>query len=268
MPILPRREANPVSSWRFLAVAALVFAGGCGLADYEKRIDEQKEYLQRFDEENELLGQPLEMPTRTVKDDKGLRLETPLPLEFFLRPPKGIANKFKAEDPPFVYEGLPVVRYEGPKGYNVLATTAPVTPEKGKAVAKGSLRVKEFQQRTRGALADYFQKQSGRVMPWLSPDFEKTKPDTRVFPNPRGKSTQITFDTQTLAEHVDKKAGALFYLYFTSTPFQQGAIIFQVPAEVSDNAVLKRAIQLSVNTYALGVDATKKRADFRRTRKL
>lgn len=292
MPIVEWSASRQRPSLRLLVVASLLCVGGCGLADYEKRIDDQKAYLQLVDEENELLGTPLEMPTRAVKDDKGiLRMIAPLQVEFFLRPinvfatkynlvevetklgttvSKGISSKYKADDPPFTYEGLPIFRYEGPKGFNVLATTAFVAPDKkdSRQLPAGALKVKDFQQRVRGALADYFQKQSGRVVSWLSPEHEKTKPDTRTIPNPRGKPTQITFDKQDLAEQADKKSGSLFHLYFTSTPLQQGAIIFQVPAAKSDDAILKRAIHLSVNSYGLALDALKKRADYRRMRKM
>ncbi|MBM4072273.1 MAG: hypothetical protein FJ271_25600 [Planctomycetes bacterium] len=258
------------SSSHLFAVAALVFTGGCGLEDYEKRMDEQKAYLQLFDEENELLGPPLDMPVRTIKDAKGIRAESPLAVEFYLRPPKGIASKFKTDDPPFMYEGVPVFRYQDPKGYNVLATTGFVAPEKkdGKPTVKDALKVKEFQQRVRGALADYYQKQTGRVVSWLSPEHETTKPEIRTVPNPRGKPTQLVFQTQELAEQPGKKVGSVFFLYFNSNALQQGAFAYQVPAELADHAVVKRAIQLSVNSYGLGMEAAKKRADYRRMRKM
>lgn len=262
-----------MSKLRFVLAALVLGAAGCGLADYEQHIDKQREYLKLYDEENELLGPPLEMPKRVIKDAKGgIRQDEPLTVGFFLRPPKGIASKFKQDDPPFVYEGLPLIRYPGPKdppGYNVLVTTALLAPDKkdGRPEIKGAMKVKDFQRRVRGALMDFHQKQTGRVVGWLSPEFEKTGIETQTSISLQGKPAQIFFQTQELAEQADKKSGALYKVYFTSTPIAQGAIIYQIPAEAKDNATLKRAIQLSVKSYGLA-DAKQKLTDYRRTHRM
>ena len=85
-PIFPRR-----SSFRKLALAALpaLALAGCGIADYEKKMQEAEVRVQRFDEENRLLGDPLILPPH--KDMEGP------PFDVFLRPPKGVANKDKTQ---------------------------------------------------------------------------------------------------------------------------------------------------------------------------
>jgi hypothetical protein len=54
---------------------------GCGLADYEKKMQDAEVRVQRFDEENRLLGAPLTFPADPAP-----------PMEVFLRPPKGVAK--------------------------------------------------------------------------------------------------------------------------------------------------------------------------------
>lgn len=266
---MPRARAIRNSLFVLLAAGAM-FTGGCGLADYEKRMDEQNAYVQLFDEENRLLGEPLEMPMLTIKEKEGIRVVKPLMFDFFLRPQKGIANKIKPEDPAFSYEKLALFRYEGPQGYNVFATTCIAAPEqKGiKSPFPEALKIKEFQQHVRGALMGFYQKRYGRSMPWLSPEMDATKPLVRSILNPQGKPAQIKFDTQILADQPGKKGGSLFYVYYSSTPQAHGAVIAQIPAQFSDDANLKRALELSINTYAVGPDATKKRNDYRRMRKM
>ena len=62
------------------AVAALAQAG-CGVADYEKKMLDAEVRVQRFDEDNRLLGAPLTFPSDPAP-----------PLDIFLRPPKGVAK--------------------------------------------------------------------------------------------------------------------------------------------------------------------------------
>jgi hypothetical protein len=116
-----------------LLALTLFLGAGCGLGDYEKLMENEQKRLEEFDkteaEEAKYLGDPLEMPKKQVvrKDDKGKPEKDPkgeiiydevdaLPVEFFLRPPKGIKEKaekepqgklykFKAEDGPVLYLG-------------------------------------------------------------------------------------------------------------------------------------------------------------------
>jgi hypothetical protein len=62
----------------------LLCLAGCGLADYEARMAESQKRLQRTEEENAVLDEPLVMPTE-VKDGVSLPLGN-----VFLRPPRGI----------------------------------------------------------------------------------------------------------------------------------------------------------------------------------
>ncbi len=262
-----------VSSFLLLAASMCPLAG-CGLSDYEKRIDEQKAYLQSFDEENQLLGDPLEMPMVTIDDKKTktLKLEIAYPVEFFLRPPKGIASKVKEKDGPFEYQKVALYRYAD-KGYNILAGSALADPEIKNIPGKpGTLTQKKFQQQVRGALVEFYQREYNQPMPWLGPDFDKTKKDSRIVTNPGAPPTQMLFDAQALADRPGTKTGSLFYLFFIALPQaqpqMQGVIIYQVPAEKADDPVLRRALDFSLKTYSLGPQSAPKRQEYRRMRKI
>jgi hypothetical protein len=79
-----------------------LLAAGCGLADYEAKMREADARVQRFDEENKALDEPLTIPT--VKEKETNR-DVPL-ADLFLRPPKGIAKNGKwseGSSPPLYY---------------------------------------------------------------------------------------------------------------------------------------------------------------------
>jgi hypothetical protein len=245
-------------------------AAGCGLSDYEKHMDEQQAYVKIFDEENQLLGDPLEAPVLMVKQKNIVTKEQALPAEFFARPPKGIASKVADKDGPFIFQYVRLYRYAGPAGYNVLVTTGQVAAEKkdAKPVVKGVPTKKEFQHQVRRALVEFYRAQFGRSMPWLAAEYAKTKQEVRSIPVPGGAPVQMTFEVLALADRPGTKLGSQFFVYFTSTPLYQGAIIYQVPAEKSQDPDLAKALNYSLNTFALSPNANKKRQDYRRRRKI
>jgi hypothetical protein len=74
---------------------------GCGLADYEARMAEAQERVKRFERENSLLDEPLDIPTHkvTVKSPDGQTFEDQVPVaRVFLRPPRGISKTAKNKD--------------------------------------------------------------------------------------------------------------------------------------------------------------------------
>jgi hypothetical protein len=74
---------------RWLGLGFLLLAG-CGLADYEAKMAESQNRLQRFQEENKVLDEPLKMPNR-LKDGEVVSAGN-----VFLRPPKGIKEVAEA----------------------------------------------------------------------------------------------------------------------------------------------------------------------------
>src|SRR2546423_1642710 len=63
-----------------LASLLSLVAGGCGLAHYQQQMAEEQERLKRIDEENEKLGDPVQLPEKKDRPT------------YFFRPPLGITN--------------------------------------------------------------------------------------------------------------------------------------------------------------------------------
>src|SRR5439155_9457336 len=82
-----------------LAVIALTGASGCGLSEYQSRMDEQRTRLQNFDDNNRLLDDPIDMPRLKLKDKDGNPGEKLAWPDVFLRLPKGYATTPKDKDP-------------------------------------------------------------------------------------------------------------------------------------------------------------------------
>ena len=85
-PSVRRRASFPKLA--LVALPALMLAG-CGVADYEKKMQDAEVRIGRFDDENRLLGDPLILAPR--KDKEGP------PIDVFLRPPKGVTNQEKTQ---------------------------------------------------------------------------------------------------------------------------------------------------------------------------
>jgi hypothetical protein len=88
-----RRVAVPRAAWAALPLALL--AGGCGLADYEARMQQAQARVNRYDEENRVLGDPIIIPSRKVEAKveggrRGAARSVPI-VALFLRPPRGIS---------------------------------------------------------------------------------------------------------------------------------------------------------------------------------
>jgi hypothetical protein len=71
----------------------VLFAGGCGVADYESRMVDAQKRLEHFEEASRLLDSPLVPPLTVTKEGSKVPIAN-----MFLRPPKGIADK-PADEP-------------------------------------------------------------------------------------------------------------------------------------------------------------------------
>jgi hypothetical protein len=73
----------------------LVLLSGCGVADYESKMLKAQIRLKRYEEEKELLAEPLIIPSRENKEGKRKTIAN-----VFLRPPKGIVSRAANADNP------------------------------------------------------------------------------------------------------------------------------------------------------------------------
>ncbi len=76
------------------AACLLLFLAGCSVGDYEAKMLDAQNRVERFEEGNRLLEGPLAMPTRV---EKGITI---VDIDLFLRPPKGISTTASNEKSP------------------------------------------------------------------------------------------------------------------------------------------------------------------------
>ena len=97
--------------WRLLFGLFILSVSGCGLSDYESRMDAQRARVQKFDDANNRLGDPIAMPMIQVK---GGAAQPAWPFDIFLRLPKGYNfSKTYGKDWPFYRSCWPaVLEYE------------------------------------------------------------------------------------------------------------------------------------------------------------
>lgn len=89
---LPPRLRRPSPPW---LAGLLLLAAGCGVSEYEAKMQETQRRVQRFDEESKLLDSPLTIPTPPAKDKNA-----PPPPLLFVRPPRGILPSANNEKEP------------------------------------------------------------------------------------------------------------------------------------------------------------------------
>jgi hypothetical protein len=276
----PRRRLTGVG----FVPAVVLFLAGCGLSDYEKRIDEHQKYLQTFDEETRLLGRPLNMPMKTVEDKntKAKRQVPVFPVDFYLRPPREIDFKVKDKEAPFVSVDVSLYRYPlaapavpaaakkaaGPARKNVLLAISRVGVERKKEDKDlkpklGEPTLKEFQQRVRAALMSYYYREHFQPIDWSS--FVKLQPEM-VDPHTLKPAPKLKFESQRL--QAGGKNGQLYYVYFHVNGNVQAAVIFEIPANIAADGRVNKAIDFSVRTLSLGPDVAKKRQEFARRPKV
>src|SRR5438067_1445687 len=114
-----------------LLACVLASAVGCGLGDYEARIDTQRKRIEILDEETRYLGEPIENPKYEAKD--GTRVAY-WPFEVFLRLPKEMGASVKAT---YIVNAQPLFRYGAGEKYGALVAAGRI-PEKKEGKEKDS----------------------------------------------------------------------------------------------------------------------------------
>lgn len=258
-----------------LSLLILYLAAGCGLSDYEKRMDQQSLALKLFDEENKTLGDPLDFPM--LIDVKSSAAKPILLVEFFLRPPKGTQSKPK--NPEKESPGkVPLICYSGPAGNNVLVSTFRIAQDaKVPKKVEGQMTPKEFQHQVREALARFYEKEIKKPIDWSRA--EKTEKKTVQVPSGKGPLLNLIFDYQTLTDDPDpgrktppppgktKDDYHDFRLFFYQTGIEQAAIVYQIPSLKRNDSEINKAVEFSIRSLALGMEASKKRQEFNKRKK-
>ena len=238
------------------AALALLLLCGCGLGDYEKRMDEQRERLARLDEEALLLGDLIDMPSG--KDAYGNDIKVPFAI--FLRVPKGVSGAFKGREAVYYGDKQPLYRYYGKSDLNVFIALA-LTPDMS---APGKAKEDEispdiFAARVRSGLQDFVRREySLNANP---PDSSQLKKEAReVLRN----NTKITLNFLTLTfDNQGQQGPTRFSLFFSQKGNRQAAVIYQYPQTLVTDQQFQRMLDYSLKTLEISYVADSLRTSFK-----
>ncbi len=249
------------------AAAMLIGASGCGLGDYQRRMDEQRARVQDFDEANRVLDDPVERPKIQIPEKLDApATETPAwPFDPFLRLPKGYGTTFKDKGP---YNNF-FFRYTGGRegAHAVFLAAASVVDPKGKEEF-GSYMSATFLSYVKPALERYL------LDTYKAPIAlkEKAKPERREvkvvtpYPDPAGISKlSYTLHTYTDEGNANLKEHTAFDCYVHERGGRQMCIAVHRPLQPSSGA-LKTSIEASLGSLDITPDAAAKRAEYKKAK--
>jgi hypothetical protein len=253
----------------------LIGASGCGLSDYQNRMDAQRKRVQDFDEFNRLLGDPIEMPMvpnqkpkDPAKDDEKEDAAA-WPFDLFLRLPKGYGSTPKDKTP--YYDPFPFYRYAGGSegAIDLFVAAAWVTePKKDDVYLKYSpVNFRIFIQR---ALEKYYLKtnkidyvfQEKRKTQKREPDFKVVTP----YADP-DNPPKVTYSYLLYTDEENKKAPehSAFDVYIHEQAGKQVCIVVHRPLQPA-NAELTKSIEACLGSLDVSKDAANKRAQAKKAK--
>lgn len=243
-----------------LFAATLGFVAGCGLSDYEKRMDEQRARLELHDEEAKLLSDIIEMPRG--KDAYGNEIK--VPFDIFLRFPRPVTSTFRG--PKAIYHGgnkQPLYRYEGKTDMNVLVALAKVASSKDASpkdkAPEGEEAPEDFRTRVREAIMDYISREYR--MSATPPEFTELKKDVRQTTR-EGRPHTLEFET-IVFDDPRRQEPSRFFVFFHTQKYRQAVVIYQVPAQQANDKAALHALDISLKTLEILPAATGMRMAFR-----
>jgi hypothetical protein len=266
---------------RFLFWAAILpVVSGCGLSDYQSRMDKERERVQQFDDVNKLLDEPIDVPYTLIP---GAKEEAKTwPFDVFLRLPKGYGVKDKDKRPygreyfdkgerkifPFFF------RYAGGSegAYGIFIAAASVAEPKQKETNFGEYTTDNFSLAIKPSLENYCQDVLKQIPPSLQ---LKSKPESKEikqftpYPDLPGVR-RIPYTFFTFTDEGNKQLNAQqhsafdVYLYVHERTARQICIVVHRPMH-SNLATLKPAVEACLGTLDLG-DAVNKRAEYKKAK--
>jgi hypothetical protein len=238
----------------FLLVCVL---SGCGLADYEKRIDANRTRLLIFDEENKYLGDMVEVPSQENKD--GSR---PIPFDIFMRLPRGIAGNIADKNGAYRIGDMVIYRYPGTEGSNVfLAAALGVTRDSPKKSKQAELLPEEFRDNFRRALSG--------ILNEKFPPPEKIERLVRPPTNYAGeKMPDLNFDYFVLEDDPKRPNATYIGVYIHQKGARSLALGFQVPQANKSDMAVQQGIDLCLKSLDIGESALGKRTAYATSKRL
>jgi hypothetical protein len=254
------RGIAAAGAWRpLLPTCLLVVAAGCALGDYEARIDAQRKRLDVIDEENRFLGEPIDVPKTENKD--GTKSPT-WPVDVYVRLPKDFGASINAT---LSHNSQPLCRYSARDGYVAFMAAGLIaekkdTKGKDSKPAASEWPIDVFRANVHGGLREHGHKD--RIAGFPSLEGVSYAKMTKVPVSDQGEPLPaIEF-----AVVYVKTAEFRFDIYFHQQSNRQVAIVFQYPLALASDENLKKGIDLSLSTVALGSEAANKRFAFQKRR--
>jgi hypothetical protein len=256
-----------------IALFVLIGAGGCGLSDYQSRMDAQRLRVEEFDECNRLLDDPIDMPRIQFRDAKENTESERAAWDFeiFLRLPQGYGATVK-EKIAFP-DNFAVFRYAGGSegASNIFVAAARVAEPEKKEPEFGKYTTEVFLSYVKPALEDYYRRNfKAQVFPQQkSNEAAKEVKAVAAYPDPTGPGkisyTNFTYADEGNAQVKDRHA---FDVYLHKRAGKQVCIVFQRPLQPANAAKLRTSIEACLGSLDVTLEAATKRAEYRKAKGL
>ena len=249
--------------------AALCGVAGCGLSEYESRMDQQAARLKVIDEENKYLGSMVDQPAYQVKEEKTVKTVNFWPFPVYLRVPRGFAGQVHPKLGHFKYENLSLFLVAGPPGQNVyFAAGNVVEKNKEERYKDGEWPAEYFRAYVREALIDanwkQYQKRPG------VPSFARLQKVVKQPPPSDSGKRYAALEFEAAAFFAELGPGLkeqpYFQVYFLETrqPNRQAVVIFEYPAGMQKDSNAIAAVDWSLKTFDISPIASSKRSALER----
>lgn len=264
---------------RLLSLLALIGVSGCGLSDYEKRMDAQRARVEKFDELNNLLDDPVEMPKmqgQKAKEggDKNEKEEAPAwPFEVFLRLPKGYSSV--AKERAAQVEDFPCFRYTGGAegAFSVFVAAWPAADSaKSDKDAKTPRKYSpdSFLAHVQTVVQNHYAK---AYTPKYKPQEKGNAQPARGFDvvAPYSDPTRPPKVTYTYRQYTDEgnklaKEKCAYDIYVYKEPGKQVGIIVHRPLQPPNPELLNKSVEACLGSLDVSSDVVNKRAQYKKSK--
>lgn len=250
-----------------ILVVMLAASLGCGLSDYEQRMDDERARMKVLDEENQILGELIETPSERTKDKDGnehsARAWT---FDIFLRVPKGAATRSEDKEGwSFAAKALKLYWFKGGMdGYGLLASASTIGKRDKDGNVMDGLPVKEFQENVYEAIDLFLKSKKLEASQFVvASEKEVFRPATAKPGSPGVEVDLVTYRPR------DAVATDLLQLnvYFHQYGLRQAAIVYYFPSRKGADVAVKDATRLSLCWLDIGPTAAARRALFQSMRR-
>jgi hypothetical protein len=250
---IPRRHR-----WAALFLLGLT---GCGLSEYEKKMDVQRKRVEEIDETLKLLDDPIDMPKSRKLGSKD-ELVPAWPFDVFLRLPKGFGTSAKEKDLLF-YNNYPfLVRYTNDEpGCNIFVA-AVLTAESKKTESSEQLSATTFRNIVKYMLTAFYTNTivgpgGGNQKLYFS---DETIVSAKKA-GPAGDSISYKL-TSAFAKNVKLEQRAEFLVYFHESAGKQICIAAYHSLDTPQEAAFKKSLDACLGTLDISKDAGSLRSQF------